>query len=91
MQTTRLSGSTRRYPGKSLVIGTVRDAGRLVYDIAGRLLRAIRPPHAPHALPNDPATPSCINLAPDDPCDDSHSDDSFGRFPTSASGRISCN
>lgn len=70
----------RRDPRRSLVIGTAKDAGLLVYDLSGRLLQAIRPPNAPQVLPADPATPAGVNLAPDVPCADSDSGETFGRF-----------
>lgn len=70
----------RRNPRKSLVVGTAKDAGLLVYDLSGKLLQAILPPNAPQVLPADPATPSGINLAPDSPCVDSETGETFGRF-----------
>jgi 3-phytase len=70
----------RRNPRQSLVVGTAKDAGLLVYDLEGRLLQAILPTHAPRVLPNDPATPSGINLDLDKPCEGSESGDTFGRF-----------
>lgn len=70
----------RRHPQGSLVIGTAKDAGLLVYDLRGRLIQALRPPNAPRVLPADPATPSGINLEPDRPCADSASGETFGRF-----------
>ena len=37
-----------RNPRRSLVIGTAKDAGILVYDLSGRLVQAMLPPNAPH-------------------------------------------
>ena len=70
----------RAKPKKSLIIGTAKDAGLLVYDMAGRLVQAIRPPNAPQVLPEDPASPAGVNLAPDNPCGDSLTGETFGRF-----------
>jgi 3-phytase len=70
----------RRQPNRSLVIGTAKDAGLLVYDLAGRLVQAIRPPNAPHVSPMDPPTPTGVNAAPDNPCTDSDEGETFGRF-----------
>ena len=72
----------RGNPRRSLVIGTAKDAGLLVYDMSGRLVQAMLPPNAPQVLPADPATPAGINLAPDNPCVDSDSLETFGRFNT---------
>lgn len=70
----------RSNPRRSLVIGTAKDAGLLVYDMSGHLLQAMLPPNAPQVLPADPATPAGINLSPDNPCIDSDSLETFGRF-----------
>lgn len=37
----------RRRPGRSVVIGTAKNAGLRVYDLGGREVQAIRPPAAP--------------------------------------------
>jgi 3-phytase len=70
----------RENPRRSLVIGTAKDAGLLVYDMSGQLVQALLPPNAPHVSPADPATPAGINLDPDKPCPDSQSLETFGRF-----------
>jgi 3-phytase len=70
----------RRNPRRSLVIGTAKDAGLLVYDLSGTLVQAIRPVYAPRVLPEDPPTPAGVNPAPDRPCPDSTSGETFGRF-----------
>jgi 3-phytase len=70
----------RRDPRGSLVIGTAKDAGLLVYDLSGRLVQALLPPNAPQVLPADPPTPSGVNLAADKPCADSESGETFGRY-----------
>jgi 3-phytase len=65
---------------RSLVIGTAKDAGLLVYDLRGKLLQAIRPPNAPHVSSADPPTPAGVNNAPDRPCRERDSRETFGRF-----------
>ena len=70
----------RREPSRSLIIGTAKDAGLLVYDLNGRLRQAIRPANAPHVSADDPPTPAGINLDVDRPCPDSTSGETFGRF-----------
>lgn len=70
----------RLNPRASLVIGTAKDAGLLVYDLDGRLLQAIRPPNAPHVGLLDPPTPAGPNPAPDRPCQDSETGQTYGRF-----------
>jgi len=67
-------------PRRSLVIGTAKDAGLLVYDMTGVLRQALFPPNAPQVMPDDPATPAGLNLLPGDPCTDSASAETFGRF-----------
>ena len=73
------SGSNREDRQRSLVIGTAKDAGLLVYDLAGQLIQAIRPPNAPHVSAIDPATPTGPNPATE-PCPGSASGETFGRF-----------
>jgi 3-phytase len=70
----------RDNPRHSLVVGTAKDAGLLVYDMSGQLVQAMLPPNAPHVSPADPPTPAGINLDPDKPCADSDSQQTFGRF-----------
>ena len=67
-------------PQKSLVIGTAKDAGLLVYTLKGALVQALLPPNAPQILDADPATPGGVNTAPDNPCTDSESGETFGRY-----------
>src|SRR5262245_2046969 len=43
---------------RSLVIGTAKDAGLVVYDLSGRLVQALFPPNAPQVLEIDPPTPA---------------------------------
>ncbi len=71
---------SRQHPGRALVIATAKDAGLLVYDLAGRLVQAIRPPNAPHVSPEDPPTPTGVNPAVDNPCEGSDEGGTFGRF-----------
>jgi 3-phytase len=70
----------RRSPSSSLVIGTAKDAGLLVYDMRGRLVQAIQPPNAPRVLQEDPPTPFGPNPFPDHPCPESASGETFGRL-----------
>ena len=70
----------RDNPKRSLVIGTAKDAGLLVYDLAGTLVQAFLPPNAPQVLPADPPTPAGLNPAPDNPCVDSAGGETFGRY-----------
>ena len=44
-------------PGESLIIGTLKDAGLVVYDLRGRVVQLIAPPNLPTILPQDPPTP----------------------------------
>ena len=67
-------------PRRSLVIGTAKDAGLLVYDLTGKLKQALLPPNAPQVLAEDPDTPAGENLSHDEPCVDSESGETFGRF-----------
>ena len=71
---------SRRHPGRALVIGTAKDAGLLVYDLAGTLVQAIRPPNAPQVTPEDPPTPAGVNTALDNSCIESEEGHTFGRF-----------
>ena len=43
---------------RSLVIGTAKDAGLVVYNLAGQLIQAIRPPNAPHVSERGPRNAS---------------------------------
>jgi 3-phytase len=66
--------------GRSLVIGTAKDAGLLVFDLSGRLVQALLPPNAPQVLDSDPPTPAGVNTAPGHPCAESESGETFGRY-----------
>lgn len=70
----------RRNTRQSLVIGTAKYAGLVVYDLNGALLQALLPPHAPHVSPADPPTPAGVNPSPDTPCADSQEGETFGRY-----------
>jgi 3-phytase len=70
----------RRNPSRSLVIGTAKDAGLLVFDLSGKLVQAQLPPNVPQVLPEDPPTPAGPNLAASNPCPDSESGETFGRY-----------
>jgi 3-phytase len=65
---------------ESLVIGTAKDAGILVYDLSGTLVQAMFPPNARQVLAADPATPAGLNPTPDNPCPGSVSGTTFGRY-----------
>ena len=69
-----------RQPRRSLVIGTAKDAGLVVYNLAGEMVQAIRPPNAPRVSLADPSTPAGVNPDPDRPCLESASGETFGRF-----------
>jgi 3-phytase len=70
----------RRDHKQSLVIGTAKDAGILVYDLSGQLVQAMFPPNAPQVLAADPPTPAGLNPGPGTPCLDSVSGETFGRY-----------
>lgn len=65
---------------RSLIIGTAKDAGLLVFNLSGRLVQALFPPNAPQVLSTDPPTPAGLNAAPDNPCAESASGETFGRY-----------
>jgi 3-phytase len=65
---------------RSLLIGTAKDAGILVYDLSGRLVQALFPPNAPQVMDDDPPTPAGLNTAPGNPCFESASGQTFGRY-----------
>lgn len=65
---------------RSLLIGTAKDAGLLVFDLSGRLVQALFPPSAPQVLDVDPPTPPGRNTAASNPCPDSQSGETFGRY-----------
>src|SRR5688572_29651289 len=66
-------------PGDSLIIGTLKDAGLVVYDLRGKVLQYLSPPNLPTILPQDPPTPAGVNNAPPRPCLESEGE-TFGRF-----------
>jgi len=66
-------------PAESLIIGTLKDAGLVVYDLRGRVVQLIAPPNLPTILQQDPPTPAGVNLLPPDPCAESEGE-TFGRF-----------
>jgi 3-phytase len=68
-----------QHPSRSLVIGTAKDAGLLVYDLSGHLVQALLPPNAPEVTSADPATPGGLNDMAR-PCTDSESGETFGRY-----------
>ena len=70
----------RDNPRASLLIGTAKDAGVVVYDLSGNLVQALFAPNAPHVSPEDPDTPAGENPDAGNPCVDSESGETFGRF-----------
>ena len=70
----------RQNPQQSLLIGTAKDAGLVVYDFSGNLVQALLAPNAPHISDEDPDTPAGENPEDDEPCSDSESGETFGRF-----------
>ena len=62
------------------MIGTAKDAGIVVHDLSGWLVQALLPPNAPQILDGDPPTPGGTNTDPDNPCLDSASGETFGRY-----------
>ncbi|MBC8027385.1 MAG: phytase [Steroidobacteraceae bacterium] len=66
-------------PSESLIVGTLKDAGLVVYDLRGRIVQLIAPPNLPTVLPQDPPTPVGVNNAPPAPCAESEGE-TFGRF-----------
>jgi 3-phytase len=70
----------RRNHTQSLIIGTAKDAGILVYELSGALVQAMFPPNAPQVLAIDPDTPAGLNPGPGAPCADSTSGETFGRY-----------
>lgn len=65
---------------EGLVVGTLKDAGLIVYDLKGKVVQKIAPPNLPTILPQDPPSPAGVNTAPANPCADSESGETFGRF-----------
>lgn len=65
---------------KSLVIGTLKDAGLIVYDLQGHVLQALAPANLPTITKADPPTPAGINTAEPEACPESDSGETFGRF-----------
>ncbi len=66
-------------PAESLIIGTLKDAGLVVYDLRGHVVQLIAPPNLPTILPQDPPTPAGVNNLPPNPCPESEGE-TFGRF-----------
>ena len=66
-------------PGDSLIIGTLKEAGLVVYNLRGQVKQLIAPPNLPTILPQDPPTPAGVNTSPPDPCAES-AGETFGRF-----------
>lgn len=69
-----------RHPERSLVIGTLKDGGLIVYDLRGRVVQTIAPPNLPTITPLDPPTPAGLNAAMPKPCAESDTGENFGRF-----------
>src|SRR5262249_45148308 len=67
-------------PAQSLVIGTLKNAGLIVYNLQGQAVQPIAPPNLPIILPADPPSPAGVNPQAPRPCAESASGETFGRF-----------
>ena len=66
---------------KSLVIGTLKNAGLQVYDLQGNIVQTINPPNQPPVSVEDPLVPGLIIPSLEKkPCPESESEETFGRF-----------
>jgi 3-phytase len=63
----------------SLIIGTLKEAGLVVYNLRGQVKQLIAPPNLPTILPQDPPTPAGVNTGSPNPCPES-AGETFGRF-----------
>jgi 3-phytase len=69
-----------RATSNSLIIGTLKDGGLVVYDLSGRVVQTMAPPNLPVVTAADPPTPVGLNPGPAQPCPGSESGETFGRF-----------
>jgi 3-phytase len=69
-----------RKPSHSLVIGTLKDAGLIVYDLRGKVIQTIAPPNLSTITAADPSTPAGLNPKGPQVCAESETGESFGRF-----------
>jgi 3-phytase len=69
----------RAQPARSLIIGTLKDAGLIVFNLQGEVLQRIAPPNLPSITSTDPPTPAGLNEQTT-PCPESASRTTFGRF-----------
>src|SRR5262245_27923433 len=61
----------RAQPRESLIVGTLKDAGLVAYDLRGQVVQFIAPPNLPTISPQDPPTPAGLNPNPPRPCPES--------------------
>src|SRR5262245_12727357 len=66
---------------RSLVIGTLKNAGLQVYDLRGRVVQTVPPPNRAALAVADPPVPGAmLPEAGTGPCPESESGETFGRF-----------
>jgi 3-phytase len=66
---------------RSLVIGTLKDAGLQVYDVRGNVVQTVAPPNRPALAAADPPVPGATPPEPaTTACPESASGETFGRF-----------
>lgn len=70
----------RKHPEKSLVLGTLKDGGLQVFDLAGRVVQVVLPPNRPAVSAGDPPVAGTQPDAGTSACPDSESGETFGRF-----------
>jgi 3-phytase len=70
----------RARPSQSLVLGTLKDGGLQVYDLAGAVVQTVLPPNRRAVAAADPPVAGTQPDAGSSPCPDSESGDTFGRF-----------
>ena len=66
--------------GEPLILGTLKDAGLAVYDLAGNTVQVVSPPRRPALASTDPPAPGAQPEAGTGACEDSASGETFGRF-----------
>jgi len=66
-------------PADSLVLGTLKDGGLIVFDLQGAIRQAVLPPNAPVITADDPPTPAGLNSVAA-ACPESEDGETFGRY-----------
>ncbi|HWA78514.1 MAG TPA: phytase [Polyangiaceae bacterium] len=69
-----------RSPGKSLVLGTLKDGGLAVYDLSGAVVQTVLPPNRPAVSAEDPPVAGSQPDPGTSACAESESGETFGRF-----------